>query len=120
MDDDGEGINGVGFRPSAAIEWRRRETRKRQVSDWRAREAKEERRRRFERRRNEGAVGVGVGGRKVSFAGLGEDGAGVGTDVAAAEVGAVEQTGLGPRELQCGDEHAQYDKRAKVRFAGTA
>ncbi|KAF1352037.1 hypothetical protein BDV97DRAFT_397089 [Delphinella strobiligena] len=52
-DDDGEGINGIGFRPTAATEWKRKENRKRQVTEWRAREAKEERRRRLERRKRD-------------------------------------------------------------------
>ena len=50
LDDDGTGINGVGFRPTAAIATSRRMRRKQQVDEWKAREAREARRRRFERR----------------------------------------------------------------------
>ena len=49
-DDDGEGINGVGFRPTPAIAYARSQKRKQQVSEWRAREAREARQRRFQRR----------------------------------------------------------------------
>ena len=49
--DDGEGINGVGFRPTPAIAYARQQRRRQQVSEWKAREAKEERRKRIERRR---------------------------------------------------------------------
>ena len=50
--DDGYGINGVGFRPTAAIAWARSQKRKQQVADYRTREAREARARRNERRRN--------------------------------------------------------------------
>ena len=60
-DDDGEGINGIGFRPTAAIASARSEKRKQQVSEWRAREAREARQKRFERRRG-GSDGKGSGG----------------------------------------------------------
>lgn len=50
-DDDGEGINGIGFRPTAAIAYARSQRRKQQVSEWKAREAREARQRRMERRR---------------------------------------------------------------------
>lgn len=50
-DDDGEGINGIGFRPSAAIAYARAEKRKQQMADYRSREAREARARRSERRR---------------------------------------------------------------------
>ncbi|GAB7352139.1 hypothetical protein MBLNU459_g2629t1 [Dothideomycetes sp. NU459] len=61
-DDDGEGINGIGFRPTPAIAARRAENRRRQVSEWRAREAREARQRRFEKRRVGGGGGGGGGG----------------------------------------------------------
>jgi len=48
--DDGYGINGVGFRPTAAIAWTRSQKRQRQVADWKSREAREARERRKERR----------------------------------------------------------------------
>lgn len=48
--DDGYGINGVGFRPTTAIAWARSQRRQRQVADWKSREAREARERRRERR----------------------------------------------------------------------
>jgi hypothetical protein len=48
--DDGYGINGIGFKPTAAIAWARSQKRQKQVSDWKTREALEERERRRERR----------------------------------------------------------------------
>jgi len=53
--DDGYGINGVGFKPSPAIAWSRSQRRKQQLADYRSREAREARQRRSERRR----VGIG-------------------------------------------------------------
>ena len=53
-DDDGEGINGIGFRPTPAIAAARQQRRKQQVNEWRAREAREARQKRFERRRGKG------------------------------------------------------------------
>lgn len=50
-DDDGEGINGIGFRPTPAMAYARSQKRKQQVSEWRAREARDARQRRIERRR---------------------------------------------------------------------
>ncbi|KAA8566667.1 hypothetical protein EYC84_009204 [Monilinia fructicola] len=50
-DDDGEGINGIGFRPTPAIAYARIEKRKQQMADYRSREAREARARRSERRR---------------------------------------------------------------------
>ncbi|KAL4931232.1 uncharacterized protein BDV17DRAFT_23770 [Aspergillus undulatus] len=49
-DDDGYGINGIGFKPTAAIAWARSQKRKKQVSEWRNREAREAREKRRERR----------------------------------------------------------------------
>jgi hypothetical protein len=57
-DDDGTGINGIGFKPTPAIAWARAQKRRQQVMEWRARETKEARAKRSERRRR----GVGVGG----------------------------------------------------------
>lgn len=48
--DDGYGINGVGFKPTAAIAWARSQRRQRQVADWKSREAREAREKRRERR----------------------------------------------------------------------
>ncbi|KAK0930489.1 hypothetical protein LTR29_016673 [Friedmanniomyces endolithicus] len=73
-DDDGEGINGIGFRPTPAIAYARSQRRKQQVSAWKAREAGEARQRRVERRRGgsgSGSIGEGKGGRCVRFDGVG-------------------------------------------------
>ncbi|KAF1810699.1 hypothetical protein P152DRAFT_460385 [Eremomyces bilateralis CBS 781.70] len=50
-DDDGTGINGVGFKPTAQIEAERQRKRQEQLERYRARMAREERERRYERRR---------------------------------------------------------------------
>ncbi len=75
--DDGYGINGVGFVPTPAIANARAERRKRQVADWKNREAKEARQKRSDRRRRKEAgaesLAATVGGmgaedaRKVRF-----------------------------------------------------
>ncbi|KAL9011613.1 MAG: hypothetical protein Q9173_003559 [Seirophora scorigena] len=49
--DDGYGINGVGFLPTPAIARARTESRKRQVAEWKNREARDARQRRSEARR---------------------------------------------------------------------
>lgn len=49
--DDGYGINGIGFIPTPAIANARAERRKRQVAEWRNREAREARQKRSDRRR---------------------------------------------------------------------
>ncbi|KAL4879669.1 hypothetical protein BJY04DRAFT_193351 [Aspergillus karnatakaensis] len=51
-EDDGYGINGIGFKPTAAIAWARSQKRQKQVAEWKHREAKEARERRRERRDN--------------------------------------------------------------------
>ncbi|KAJ5156023.1 hypothetical protein N7492_008826 [Penicillium capsulatum] len=48
--DDGYGINGVGFKPTAAMAWARSQKRQKQVAEWKNREAREARERRRERR----------------------------------------------------------------------
>lgn len=48
--DDGEGLNGIGFRPSPQIAFARRQKRKQQISDWRMREARDARQKRFDKR----------------------------------------------------------------------
>jgi len=48
--DDGYGINGVGFKPTATIAWDRLQKRKKQISEWKSREAREAREKRRERR----------------------------------------------------------------------
>ncbi|RMD43041.1 hypothetical protein DV735_g2093, partial [Chaetothyriales sp. CBS 134920] len=50
-DDDGYGINGIGFKPTSAIAYARTQKRRQQVAEYRSREAKEARQRRSERRR---------------------------------------------------------------------
>ncbi|KAL8927144.1 MAG: hypothetical protein Q9208_002528 [Pyrenodesmia sp. 3 TL-2023] len=49
--DDGYGINGVGFLPTPAMASARAERRKRQVAEWKNREAREARQRRIETRK---------------------------------------------------------------------
>ncbi|PYI07503.1 hypothetical protein BO78DRAFT_396372 [Aspergillus sclerotiicarbonarius CBS 121057] len=48
--DDGYGMNGIGFKPTAAMAWARSQRRQKQVADWKNREAREARERRRERR----------------------------------------------------------------------
>lgn len=48
--DDGYGINGIGFKPTAAMAWARSQKRQKQVSEWKTREAREAREKRRERR----------------------------------------------------------------------
>lgn len=48
--DDGYGINGVGFKPTASLAWERSQKRQKQVTEWKTREAREARERRRERR----------------------------------------------------------------------
>ena len=50
-DDDGEGINGIGFRPTPAIAYARTEKRRQQMAEYKNREAREARAKRSERRR---------------------------------------------------------------------
>ncbi|GAD96818.1 hypothetical protein PVAR5_5483 [Paecilomyces variotii No. 5] len=59
--DDGYGINGIGFKPTAAIAWARSQKRQKQVSDWKNREAREERERRRERREGMSRENTGNG-----------------------------------------------------------
>ncbi|KAJ5748887.1 uncharacterized protein N7511_010583 [Penicillium nucicola] len=54
--DDGYGINGIGFKPTASIAWARSQKRQKQVSEWKNREAREARERRRERRREGGEL----------------------------------------------------------------
>ncbi|KAJ5989370.1 hypothetical protein N7481_004580 [Penicillium waksmanii] len=51
--DDGYGINGVGFKPTAAMAWARSQKRQRQVSEWKTREARDAREKRRERRNDD-------------------------------------------------------------------
>lgn len=50
-DDDGEGINGIGFKPTPAIAYARTEKRRQQMLEYKNREAREARAKRSERRR---------------------------------------------------------------------
>lgn len=56
-DDDGEGINGIGFKPTPAMAAARKLKRKKQVEEWKTREAREARQRRAEERRRREGVG---------------------------------------------------------------
>ncbi|KAJ9647097.1 hypothetical protein H2199_002083 [Coniosporium tulheliwenetii] len=63
-DDDGTGLNGIGFKPTPALAYARAQRRRQQVLEWRAREAREARRGRSERRnRHAGPLGEGGSGR---------------------------------------------------------
>jgi hypothetical protein len=65
-EDDGYGINGIGFKPTPAMAAARSQKRRRQIEEWRGREMREERRRRAEGRRGRGGgvdPGGGSGGR---------------------------------------------------------
>jgi hypothetical protein len=84
-EDDGYGINGIGFKPTPAMAAARSLKRRRQIEEWRGRELREERRRRAEGRRGRGregsadpgggggggggGTGAGVGKRSVRFVG---------------------------------------------------
>ncbi|KAK5716648.1 hypothetical protein LTR15_009540 [Elasticomyces elasticus] len=73
-DDDGEGINGIGFKPTAAMAYARNQRRKQQVNEWKAREAREARQRRIEKRRGAAAAEARAGQsskRSVRFEGFG-------------------------------------------------
>ncbi|KAH8592285.1 hypothetical protein B0O99DRAFT_481597, partial [Bisporella sp. PMI_857] len=50
-DDDGEGMNGIGFRPTPAMAYARAEKRRAQMQEYKNREAREARAKRSERRR---------------------------------------------------------------------
>lgn len=49
-DDDGTGINGIGFKPTPAMAYARSQKRRQQLNEWRLRETREARARRSERR----------------------------------------------------------------------
>ncbi|ORY12703.1 hypothetical protein BCR34DRAFT_482132 [Clohesyomyces aquaticus] len=63
-DDDGTGLNGIGFKPTPALAYARAQRRRQQLMEWRAREAREARAKRSERRRR--GVGTGTGSRSGS------------------------------------------------------
>jgi hypothetical protein len=54
--DDGYGINGIGFKPTASIAWERSQKRQKQVAEWKNREAREAREKRRERRKDRGEI----------------------------------------------------------------
>lgn len=56
-DDDGTGINGIGFKPTPAMAYARSQKRRQQINEWRARETREARAKRSERRKL-GMVGI--------------------------------------------------------------
>ncbi|KAF2868948.1 hypothetical protein BDV95DRAFT_596634 [Massariosphaeria phaeospora] len=74
-EDDGTGLNGIGFKPTPAMAHARVQRRRQQLMDWRAREAREARAKRSERRRR--GVRTGAASREVT----------VERDVAAAKEG---------------------------------
>ncbi|KAF2629991.1 hypothetical protein BU25DRAFT_408581 [Macroventuria anomochaeta] len=49
-DDDGTGLNGIGFKPTPAIAYHRAQRRKQQLSEWKTRETREARAKRSQRR----------------------------------------------------------------------
>ncbi|THY30162.1 hypothetical protein D6D00_03086 [Aureobasidium pullulans] len=64
-DDDGEGINGIGFIPTPAMVTKRSEQRRRQILEWRARESREARQRRYDKRKpshRDSAISLDDGG----------------------------------------------------------
>lgn len=74
-DDDLTGMNGIGFKPTPQVAYARAQARRKQVTEWKNREAREARARRAEGRRrgmvtrNEAArVSEGKAGRVVRFA----------------------------------------------------
>lgn len=50
-DDDGTGLNGIGFKPTPALAYARSQKRRQQLNEWRLRETREARAKRSERRR---------------------------------------------------------------------
>lgn len=58
-DDDGEGINGIGFKPTSAEAYARSQKRRQQMAEYKNREAREARKNRIERRRHSDRGEVG-------------------------------------------------------------
>ncbi|KAI8633529.1 hypothetical protein F5Y19DRAFT_244875 [Xylariaceae sp. FL1651] len=54
-DDDGTGINGIGFKPTPAVAYQRAQKRRQQLAEYKKREESEARARRNQRRREQGA-----------------------------------------------------------------
>lgn len=76
--DDGYGMNGIGFKPTPEIAWARSQKRKQQLAAYRNREAQEARQRRRDKRRGgsvelsaEAAEVLRDRGARVRFRGLG-------------------------------------------------
>ncbi|KAK4203439.1 hypothetical protein QBC40DRAFT_274770 [Triangularia verruculosa] len=61
-DDDGTGINGIGFKPTAAVAYARTVKRKQQMAEYRKREEREARARRSQRRRRGESPALSVNG----------------------------------------------------------
>ncbi|KAK0663450.1 hypothetical protein QBC41DRAFT_329260 [Cercophora samala] len=61
-DDDGTGINGIGFKPTAAVAYARTVKRKQQLAEYRKREEREARARRSQRRRRGESPAVSLSG----------------------------------------------------------
>ncbi|KAK4173421.1 hypothetical protein QBC36DRAFT_57804 [Triangularia setosa] len=61
-DDDGTGINGIGFKPTAAVAYARTVKRKQQLAEYRKREEREARARRSQRRRRGESPAISVSG----------------------------------------------------------
>ncbi|KAI0905292.1 hypothetical protein F4824DRAFT_300698 [Ustulina deusta] len=59
-DDDGTGINGIGFKPTAAVAYRRAQKRRQQLAEYKKREESEARARRNQRRREQPGGGGGA------------------------------------------------------------
>lgn len=73
--DDGTGINGIGFRPTAGQAAARSLKRRRQLEEWRRREEREEREKRREKRRGAGpSDDAGVRDTTAGGVGRGKDG----------------------------------------------
>jgi len=57
-DDDGTGLNGIGFKPTPAIAYARSQKRRQQLNEWKARETRDARAKRHDRRRRGGGGSV--------------------------------------------------------------
>jgi hypothetical protein len=57
-DDDGTGINGIGFKPTAAVAYQRAQKRRQQLAEYKKREESEARARRNQRRRDQLGAGA--------------------------------------------------------------
>ncbi|KAJ3554179.1 hypothetical protein NPX13_g10684 [Xylaria arbuscula] len=66
-DDDGTGINGIGFKPTAAVAYQRAQKRRQQLAEYKKREESEARARRNQRRREQSGEGAGGMTRKHSM-----------------------------------------------------